>query len=32
MSEAVVRIIRQIGADLREIAGSGTDPSRPIRT
>ena len=27
MSEAVVRIIRQIGADLREPAGTATDPS-----
>ena len=31
MSEAVVRIIRQIGAELREAAGTATDPSRAVR-
>ena len=31
MSEAVVRIIRQIGAELREPAGTATDPSRRVR-
>jgi hypothetical protein len=31
MSEAVVRIIRQIGAELREPAGTATDPSRAVR-
>ena len=31
MSEAVVRIIRQIGAELRESAGTATDPSRTVR-
>ena len=32
MSEAVVRIIRQISAELREPAGTGADPSRAVRT
>jgi hypothetical protein len=32
MSEAVVRIIRQISAELREPAGSASDPSRAGRT
>ena len=32
ISEAVVRIIRQIGAELREGAGTCTDPSRGVRT
>lgn len=32
LSEAVVRIIRQISAELREAAGTGTDPSRAVRT
>ncbi|MBV8137807.1 MAG: hypothetical protein JO121_19590 [Deltaproteobacteria bacterium] len=32
MSEPVVRIIRQIGAELREAAASGTDPLRAVRT
>jgi hypothetical protein len=31
MSEAVVRIIRQIGAELHEPAGTATDPSRTVR-
>jgi hypothetical protein len=31
MSDAVVRIIRQIGAELREPAGTGIDPSRGVR-
>ena len=31
MSEAVVRIIRQIGAELRDPAGTATDPSRAVR-
>src|SRR5215472_726629 len=31
MSEAVVRIIRQIGAELREPAGNATDPSCAVR-
>jgi hypothetical protein len=32
MSEAVVRIIRQIGAELREPAATATDPSGAVRT
>ena len=32
MSEAVVRIIRQIGSELREATGTCTDPSRAART
>jgi hypothetical protein len=32
ISEAVVRIIRQIGAELRDGAGTCTDPSRGVRT
>jgi hypothetical protein len=32
ISEAVVRIIRQIGAELRHGAGTCTDPSRGVRT
>jgi hypothetical protein len=31
MSEAVVRIIKQNGAELREPAGTATDPSRAVR-
>jgi hypothetical protein len=31
-SEAVVRIIRQISAELREAAGTSTDPSGAVRT
>ena len=31
MSEAVVRIIKQLGAELRQAAGTGTDPSRAAR-
>jgi hypothetical protein len=31
MSEAVVRIIRQIGAELRDAAGTATDPSNAVR-
>ena len=31
MSEAVVRIIRQLGGELREAAGTGTDSSRAAR-
>jgi len=31
-SEAVVRIIRQIASELREAAGTCTDPSRGART
>jgi hypothetical protein len=31
MSEAVVRIIRQISAELREPAGTSIDPSRGVR-
>lgn len=32
LSEAVVRIIRQISAELRDAAGPGTDPSGAVRT
>ena len=32
MSEAMVRIIRQISAELRDAAGTSTDPSRALRT
>ena len=32
MSEAVVRIIRQISAELREATGTATDPSRTVRS
>ena len=32
ISEAVVRIIRQIGAELRDGAGPCIDPSRGVRT
>ena len=32
MSDAVARIIRQIGAELRDGAGTCTDPSRGVRT
>jgi hypothetical protein len=32
ISEAVVRIIRQNGAELRDGAGTCTDPSRGVRT
>ena len=31
LSEAVVRIIRQISAEVRDAAGTGTDPSRATR-
>jgi hypothetical protein len=31
MSEAVVRIIKQIGAELREPAGTATEPLRTVR-
>jgi hypothetical protein len=31
MSEAVVRIIKQIGAELREPAATATDPLRAVR-
>jgi hypothetical protein len=31
MSEAVVRIIKQIGAELGVPAGTATDPSRAVR-
>jgi hypothetical protein len=31
MSEAVVRIIKQLGAELRQPAGTGTDPSGAAR-
>jgi hypothetical protein len=32
MSKAVVRIITQISAELREAAGTATDPSRAVRS
>jgi hypothetical protein len=32
LSEAVVRIIRQISAELRDAAGTSTDPSGAVRT
>ena len=32
LSEAVVRIIKQISAELREPAGTAKDPSRAVRT
>ena len=31
LNEAVVRIIRQISAELRDAAGTGTDPSRGMQ-